>query len=161
MSKASPLTLEQRWAAIEYFVRGYGPHVTASWLGVRVWTVKALFERWQVRGTLAVMSAPSSKSYSLELKHEVVHRFLAGETAPDLAAEYEISSPQQVRDWVLKYRKHGAAGLRPQSRGRPPKTSDEAPTSELEQLREQNLALQAEVAYLKKLRALRAQQKHQ
>lgn len=156
MSKASSLTPSERRAAVVYFAQGHAPRATASVLGLSVSAVRGLFERWQVRGTLVLMSAPSSKSYSFELKYEVVQRFLAGETAPGLAKECGIASAQQVRDWVLKYRKHGVEGLRGRSRGRRRATGDESTPSEVEQLREQNLLLQAEVAYLKKLRALRA-----
>ncbi|WP_162943645.1 helix-turn-helix domain-containing protein [Arthrobacter celericrescens] len=105
------------------------------------------------------MTKPTKKSYSFEFKLELVERFLAGETAPDLAAEAGLSSPVLLKTWVRAYRREGADALRPKPKGRPrrPASPPPAEPSELEQLRRENARLRAEVAYLGKLRALRAQ----
>ena len=99
------------------------------------------------------------QSYTFEFKLALVERFLAGETAPDLAAEAGLSSPVLLKAWVRAYRRDGVDALRPKSKGRRKKTDDPQPaeTSELERLRRENELLRAEVAYLGKLRALRAQ----
>lgn len=78
----------------------------------------------------------SSSSLS-EFKLALVERFLAGETAPDLAAEADLSSPVLVKTWVRAYRREGADALRPKPKGRPrkPDAPPPAETSELELLR--------------------------
>ncbi|WP_216099023.1 helix-turn-helix domain-containing protein [Arthrobacter sp. SW1] len=105
------------------------------------------------------MTKPTKHSYSYEFKLALVERFLAGETAPDLAVEAGLSSPALLQKWVRAYRGEGADALRPKPKGRPRKPTSPPPAelSELERLRRENERLRAEVAYLGKLRALRAQ----
>lgn len=101
-------------------------------------------------------------SYSFEFKLALVERFLAGETGPDLAVEAGLSSRQLLQKWVRAYRRDGAEALRPKVKGRPAKSAAPPPwaeLSELERLRRENERLRAEVAYLGKLRALRAQER--
>ncbi|WP_370628844.1 helix-turn-helix domain-containing protein [Paenarthrobacter nitroguajacolicus] len=69
-------------------------------------------------------------------------------------------SPGTVTNWTRIYRRDGEDGLRPKKRGRRPVNRENAlPESEVEQLRRENERLRAEVAYLGKLRALRAQER--
>ena len=106
------------------------------------------------------MAKPTKQAYSFEFKLALVLRFVAGETAADLAAEAGLSSPQLLKTWARTYRREGADALRPKPKGRPRKP--DAPPgepSELERLRRENERLRAEVAYLGKLRALRAQER--
>ncbi|UNK44396.1 helix-turn-helix domain-containing protein [Arthrobacter sulfonylureivorans] len=107
------------------------------------------------------MAKPTKQSYSFEFKIALCERFLAGETFQDLAAEAGLSSPRLLETWVRAYRKEGADALRPKPMGRPRKPDDPPPAelSELERLRRENERLRAEVAYLGKLRALRAQER--
>jgi transposase-like protein len=125
-----------------------------------------------------VLVTKAPKSYSFEVKLALVQRFLAGETGPELAIEAGLSSRQLLQKWVKAYRLEGEDGLRPKPKGRlanaqaaPSAKSGAAPSrkpgtaprvadfSELEQLRRENEMLRAEVAYLGKLRALRAQER--
>jgi transposase-like protein len=101
----------------------------------------------------------AKQSYSFEFKLALVERFLAGETAQDLAAEADLSSPVLLKAWVRAFRREGPEALRPKAKGRPrkPETPSTAEIPELERLRRENERLRAEVAYLGKLRALRAQ----
>lgn len=160
MLRTSSLTVEQRAAAIELFDEGLARKSVASQLGVSVWAVDRLYDRWRVRGGGALVSKPSKRSFSFEFKLEVVQRFLAGETQLDLAREFDLSSPNLVRTWVRIYRREGEDGLRPKRRGRPPTPAQQATggENELEALRRENERLRAENAYLGKLRALRAQE---
>jgi transposase-like protein len=107
-----------------------------------------------------LVTKPTKRSFSFEFKLDVVRRFLAGETKLDLAREFDLSSPKLIEAWARKYRNEGEDGLRPKSAGRRPKP-DVVPgaASEVEQLRRENERLRAEVAYLGKLRALRAQER--
>lgn len=106
------------------------------------------------------MAMTGKRSFTFEVKLEIVRRFVAGEaTAIELAREHELSSPRLVQNWVRAYRREGEEGLRPKPKGRPAAAADSSGPSELEQLRAENLRLSAENAYLKKLRALREQRR--
>ncbi|MER6989478.1 helix-turn-helix domain-containing protein [Saccharopolyspora hirsuta] len=152
------LSAEQRVAAIELFDEGLGRTAVTTRLGVSRSAVNRLFDRWQVRGSAALVSKPTKRSFSFEFKLGVVQRFLAGETKADLAREFDLASPKQVETWARIYRREGEDGLRPKRRGRPPKPADHQEPggeSELQALRRENERLRAENAYLGKLRALR------
>ncbi|MFK0247132.1 helix-turn-helix domain-containing protein [Amycolatopsis azurea] len=101
------------------------------------------------------MSKPTKRSFFLEVKLEVVARFLAGETKLDLAREFDLSSPKLIETWARIYRKEGEGGLRPKRPGRPPKPAQRGSNgeSELEALRRENARPRTENAYLEKLRA--------
>jgi transposase-like protein len=153
----SSLTVEQRAAAIGLFGDGLARKAVASRLGVSVWAVGELYDRWRLRGSAALVSKPTKRSFSFEVKLEVVARFLAGEAKLDLAREFDLSSPKLIEAWVRIYRNEGEDGLRPKRRGRPPGPDGQGSggDSELEALRRENERLRAENAYLGKLRALR------
>lgn len=142
------------------FEDDHGVRSVAARLGASRDAVRKLHHRWLLRGAGALIMKPTKRSFSFEFKLEVVHRFLDGEaTAAELAREHDLSSPGLVKTWARKYRNEGEDSLRPTPRGRPP--GDPGPPerelSEVERLRRENQRLAAENAYLKKLRALRAQ----
>lgn len=153
----SSLTVEQRVAAVGLFGDGWARRAVATRLGVSVWAVGELYDRWRLRGSAALVSKPTKRSFSFEFKLTVVQRFLAGETKRDLAGEFDLSSPKLIEAWVRGYRDEGEDGLRPKRRGRPPVSDDQRSggDSELQALRRENERLRAENAYLGKLRALR------
>lgn len=161
MRKSSSLTEEQRIAVVALFEEGHGYKSVAAHLRVGLRAAQRLYMLWRVRGSDALVARPIKKVYSFETKLTVVQRFLAGETKVALAQEYEIPSPNLVSDWARRYRREGEDGLRPKPKGRPRKDPD-APVpelSELERLRQENEYLRVENAYLKKLKALRAQER--
>jgi transposase len=161
MHPRSSMSADQRVACIDLFEEGFGYRAVSSRLGVRVKAVKVLEARFKIWGRAALESKPTRQVYSFEFKMAVVRQFLDGDgTAPDLAREHQLNSPHQVRRWVQLYREQGEEGLRLKPRGRPKKISarPESPElSELDQLRRENQRLAAEVAYLKKVRALKNQ----
>ena len=103
------------------------------------------------------MRKPSNQSYSFDVKKEVVERFLAGETRMELAREFALSSPGIVKRWVHLWRQGGDEALMPKPKGRPKGSSKSQPLSEEDRLRRRVEQLEAENAYLKKLRDLRNQ----
>ena len=156
MPGPSVLSVEQRHAAIELFDDGWARRAVATRLGVSVWAVGKLYDRWKVRGSAALMPKPTKRSFSFEFKLEVVQRFLDGETKVSLAREFDLSSSKLVETWARVYRREGEDGLRPKRRGRPPRPAgQDSGEGELEALRRENERLRAENAYLGKLRALR------
>jgi transposase-like protein len=161
MRARSSLSEDQRAAAVALFEAGWAGHAVATRLGVSWPAIDRLYDRWRVRGRGALVVKSVKPSFTFEFKLEVVRRFLAGETKVALAREFDLSSPKMIETWARKYRNEGADGLRPKRAGRPPKPAgvESTEVSELEQLRRENERLRAEVAYLGKLRALRAQER--
>lgn len=151
------LTGAQRVAAVGWFELGLSDWATARRLGVARTPVKRLLRRWSLHGPEVLVDAPR-RSYSFELKRDLVRRFLAGEDPEALAREGGLSSALLLRKWAGLVRRDGEDALRPKRRGRPPRPAMDEQT-ELERLRRENEYLRAENAYLGKLRALQAQQR--
>lgn len=101
------------------------------------------------------MVPQTRRVYPVEMKVEVVRRFLAGEAKTSLALEYELSSPQLVSKWAQILREQG---LHPNRPGRSQSTGDRA-LGEVESLRREVGRLRAQNAYLGKLQALVEQQR--
>lgn len=161
MHACSSLSEDQREAAVAWFEKGIADSATASLLGVSRGPVGRLYRRWRIHGRGALVAKPTKRMYSFEFKLALVERFIGGETSPDLAAEAGLSSPRLLETWVRAYRREGAEALQPKPKGRPRKPDAPPPAElpELERLRRENERLRAEVAYLGKLRALRAQER--
>jgi transposase len=156
----SPLSEDQREAAVAWFEKGIADQAAARVLGVSHSPVKVLYLQWRIHGRGALVAKPTKQVYPFELKLALVQRYIAGETAQDLAAEAGLSSSGLLKNWAAAYRREGEDALRPKPKGRPGKP-DSPPVElpELERLRRENERLRAEVAYLGKLRALRAQER--
>jgi transposase len=161
MRSSSSLSEDQREAAVTWFEKGVADMATANLLGVPRPPVGRLYLRWRIHGRGALMTKPTKRAYSFEFKLALVERFAAGETAHDLASEAGLSSPKLLETWARAYRREGSEALRPKAKGRPRKHDASPPVelTELERLRRENERLRAEVAYLGKLRALRAQER--
>lgn len=160
MRTDSSLSEAQRAAAVGLFERGHSRNYVARRLGVSRDAVRALHDRWRLRGTEALVTRTVKRSYPFEQKHALVQRVLAGETKVAVAQEAGLSSPNLLAKWVRIYVRDGEAGLRPKVLGRPRAAQRDGPEpelSELEQLRRENERLRAEVAYLGKVRALSGQ----
>lgn len=162
MRPTSSLSEDQRVTAVALFESGWAGQAVARRLGASHSAIDRLYDRWRVRGKGAlVVKRPDRRSYSFEFKLEVVRRFLTGETKVALAREFDLSSPKLIETWARTYRNEGEDGLRPRQLGRPatPAGTESVEIGELERLRRENERLRAQVAYLGKLRALRAQQR--
>ena len=116
-----------------------------------------LYHRFRIHGRLCLVQKRTKQQYSYETKKEVVERFLAGATRQELAREYQLSADEIVTKWVSAWRKGGDEALRPKPKGRPKGSSKPKVLTEEEKLRREVERLQAENAYLKKLRDLRSQ----
>jgi transposase len=158
MNPHSSMTADQRVSAIDLFEQGFGPKAVSSRLDVSVKAVARLEARFKIWGRAALESKPTKQVYSFEFKLALVRQFLDGEdTMPAIALAHQLSSPKLLAKWVKIYRIHGEEGLRPKDKGRPKTASgaERVEPTEVEKLRRENQRLQAENAYLKKVRALR------
>lgn len=105
---------------------------------------------------------PQSTVYSLENKLEVIRYFKNNQVSLRKAClQFNIRSNSVLSNWLRIYGASGAEGLSEETRGKKrlmkPKITKKAPEKTLtehEQVLEENKRLRAEVAFLKKLRAL-------
>ena len=157
MRARSSLSERQREQLVECFEQGMGYRAAANIVAGSTSAIRNFYRRFQLHGRLCLVEKPTKQQYSFEIKKEVVERHLAGETRMDLAREFDLSSDILVRDWARKWRKGGDDALKPKPKGRPKGSAAPKRLSEEEKLRRQIARLEAENAYLKKLRDLRNQ----
>ena len=157
MRASSSLSVVQREQLVELFEQGLASKAAARVVGVSRDAARRLYRRFQLHGRLCLVEKPNKQHYSFETKKEVVERHLAGESMMGLAREFNLSSDALVKDWMVKWRKGGDEALRPKPKGRPKGSAVPKRLTEEEQLRRQVARLEAENAYLKKLRDLRNQ----
>ena len=153
----SSLSEYQREQLVECFEQGMGSQAAAKVVGVSRDVTRKLYRRFQLHGRLCLVEKPIKQQYSFEVKKEVVQRYLAGETKMDLAREFGLSSDQLVSYWSRQWRNGGDEALKPKPKGRPKGSAAPKPLTEEEKLRRRIARLEAENAYLKKLRDLRNQ----
>lgn len=155
MPRPSSLSEDQRQRAVALFEAGCGRESVATQLGVPPSTLRPLYDRWRIWGPAVLQPKPAHPGYTFDVKWAVVQGVVAGASKVTLAQEYGVSSLSLIDTWVRSYRSAGVDGLQPRARGRP--IDDRSvPETEVERLQRENERLRAEVAYLGKLRALRA-----
>ena len=155
----SSLSELQRQQLVELFEQGMGYTAAANLLGVALYPTRSLARRFKLHGRLCLVEKPTKQQFSFEVKKQVVDRFNAGESKMELAREFDLSSEQIVATWVRAWRAGGDEALRPKPKGRPKGSTSSKPITEEDRLRRQVEKLQAENAYLKKLRDLRSQRR--
>lgn len=124
-------------------------------------TVRRWAHQYQVHGQAGLRKKFSH--YSAAFKLSVLHRkWQEALSCRQVAALFDWRGGHGVvTAWERQYHEGGLDALEPKPRGRPKKMPKPKPpnaadeTRTLEQLRKENEYLRAEVAYLKKLRALR------
>jgi len=160
MYSKSTLSHSDAMSAVEMFEQGFTAKSVAISLDLARSPVQMLYQRWQLRGSGALVTR-DRRQYDFETKIQIVLRHIKGESGRALSEEYGLPSPSTVANWTSIYRREGEDGLAPKRRGRPPTDrGDSPPESEIETLRIENERLRAEVAYLGKLRALRSRERH-
>ena len=105
------------------------------------------------------MGGSGSRRYDWETKAAAARDHVEnGMTKAEVMARHGIASITPLERWCREYRAGGAEALRPKPKGRPKGAKSKPkpePTREQE-LAEEVAYLRAKVAYLEKLRALRA-----
>ena len=151
--------VEIREKAIGLIDAGYGKAALAGALAISVSVAEHWTHAYRAVGKEAFLSMGSKhKTYNRETKLAAVLDFLEGGlTKQEVMAKHAIASLTALEKWIRAYREGGPDALAPKPRGRaragegPP-----AAATREEELEAENRRLKAEVAYLKKLRALEA-----
>ena len=139
---------EERLLAVQKCLKGYAPKAVGRELGLDEHHVREWLLRYEQEGIVGLQKGPMKRADFAE-KGVPLHR---------ICAENHVSR-SAVESWTRIYKKGGYEALRdikPQGKGRKgmgrPKKQE--PQTELERLRYENEYLRAEVALLKKVRAL-------
>ena len=149
-----------REQAVEMFERGFGYRLTAGRLGVSAETVREWQKMYRVigRGGLLAMGVKRAK-YDYETKVAAARAVVdGGMSKPEAMVRFDIASATPLKKWCRLYREGGAQALKPKPKGRP---KGAVPPTREEELEERVRKLEAQVAYLKKSIALKAQRRSQ
>ena len=147
--------VETRRAAVELFRSGRGCDIVSGALSVPRTTVRQWQRIYRAFGSEVLLRMDGKQAvYTYEQRVAAARAVVEGGMAkPAAMAEFGIMSAAPLDRRCRLYREGGAEALRPKRKGRP-KGSKSRPRSREEELEERCRALEAEVAYLKKLRAL-------
>lgn len=149
-----------REQAVEMFERGCGYGLTARRLGVSAETVREWQKMYRVigRGGLLAMGVKRAR-YDYETKVAAARAVVdGGMSKPEAMVRFGIASATPLKQWCRLYREGGAQALKPKPKGRP---KGSVPPTREEELEERVRKLEAQVAYLKKSIALKAQRRSQ
>ena len=147
--------VEARRRAVDLFDSGMGRRAVSRALGVPSQTVEKWQQIYRAFGSEVLLRMDGKQArYTHEQKVAAARAVVeGGMTKPEAMAEFGIMSRAPLDRWCRLYREGGAEALRPRPKGRP-KGSGARPRTREEELEERCRMLEAEVAYLKKLRAL-------
>ena len=149
-----------REQAVEMFERGCGYALTARRLGVPAETVREWQKMYRAigRNGLFAMGVKYAR-YDYETKVAAARAVVdGGMSKPEAMVRFGIASATSLKKWCRLYREGGAQALKPKPKGRP---KGAVPPTREEELEERVRKLEAQVAYLKKSIALKAQRRSQ
>ena len=152
-----------RKQAVKMFESGLGYDLTAKRLGVSAATVREWQKMYRVIGRSGFLAMGIKQArYDYETKVAVAKAVVdGGMSKPEAMMRFGIASATPLKQWCRLYRQGGAQALKPKPKGRPKgSVRAVAPTRE-EELQERVRKLEAQVAYLKKSIALKAQRHSQ
>ena len=164
------LTLEDKLKIIELREKGYSYEMIGKQFKVRDSTIKRIWYRYKNHGVNGIIHPLKNRSYSPELKLEIINRVFQGESKTSLAAIYNLPGECTIISWMKKYEELGYNGLENKPKGRPKsmprKPKEETKTikdntpltknerEEYNELKKKLEYLEMENEYLKKLDAL-------
>ena len=149
-----------RKQAVQMFEKGRGYRLTAKRLGVPAETVRHWQKTYRVIGKdgLLAMGVKHAR-YDYETKVAAARAVVeGGMSKPEAMTRFGIASATPLKQWCRLYREGGAQALKPKPKGRP---KGSVPPTREEELEERVRKLEAQVAYLKKSIALKAQKRSQ
>ena len=149
--------IETRRLAVELFEDALGYRAVARRLSVPKEAVRKWLDVYRAFGSEVLLSMDGKQAvYTYEQRVAAASAVVdGGMTRQEAMKTFGIMSMSPLKKWCRLYREGGAEALRPKPRGRPRGTGGK--TRELtreEELEDRCRRLEAEVAYLKKLRAL-------
>lgn len=152
---------EMRKKAAELIEQGHGANSIAFELAIPLDNARKWIYTYKSVGRKIFLEMGSKhKHYDYETKLAVAQDFVEfGFTRQEVMAKYHITSVTQVKAWAHKYREGGEKALIAKKKGRPRKAGQESASVKTreQELEIENSRLKKEVAYLKKLRALKAE----
>jgi transposase-like protein len=148
-----------RGEAAKLIAGGYGRFALASALAIPVGIAEEWVHAYWAVGEEGFLSMGSThRRYDYETKLAAAQDYVdGGLTRQEVLSKHGIANLTQLKRWARAYREGGPEALRPKPKGRP-RAEGEPPraVTREEELEAENRRLRAEVAYLKKLRALKA-----
>lgn len=146
-----------RELACGLFDRGLGPRAAAAILGIPAKAVGKWHLTYRAVGRDGLLNMGKAHArYDYETKVAAASAVVDGGMAkPEAMERFGIASLSPLKRWCQLYREGGAEALRPKPKGRPRKEA--APTTREEELEREIRRLEAQVAYLKKSIALKAE----
>ena len=139
---------------------GLGRRAIGAALGVPHEAVRRWLEKYRAGGTELLLKMGGKQArYDYETKVAAARAVVDGGMAkPEAMERFGIASATPLRQWCRLYREGGAEALRPRPRGRPRGSgATGAPRTREQELEERVRRLEAQVAYLKKSIALKAE----
>ena len=153
-----------REQAAQMFEKGRGYRLTARKLGVSAATVREWQKMYRVIGRSGFLAMGVKQArYDYETKVAAARAVVdGGMSKPEAMTRFGIASATPLKQWCRLYREGGAQALKPKPKGRPKGLGVGAvPPTREEELEERVRKLEAQVAYLKKSIALKAQRRSQ
>lgn len=149
-----------RERAAELFDERFGCKSVARRLGIPAGTVRKWQQTYRSVGRDGLLNMGKTHArYDFETKVAAAKAVVGGGMAkPEAMRRFGIASESPLRRWCQLYREGGAEALRPKPKGRPKGPGAKAaPKTREEELEERVRKLEAQVAYLKKSIALKAE----
>ena len=152
-----------REQAAQMFERGCGYGLTAKRLGVSAETVREWQKMYRVIGKDGLLAMGGQQArYDYETKVAAASAVVdGGMSKPEAMVRFGIASATPLKNWCRLYREGGAQALKPKPKGRPKGSVRSVPPTREEELEKRVRKLEAQVAYLKKSIALKAQRRSQ
>ena len=152
-----------RKQAAQMFESGLGYDLTARRLGVSAATVREWQKTYRVIGKDGLLAMGGQQArYDYETKVAAARAVVdGGMSKPEAMVRFGIASATPLKNWCRLYRQGGAQALKPKPKGRPKGSVRAVPPTREEELEKRVRKLEAQVAYLKKSIALKAQRRSQ
>lgn len=157
----------------EYLKGQAGYRTLSAKYGVDRKLIRIWINNFKQFGTYGLMNKKSKRIYSFEFKQYVTQLYLtSGMSYQELALQVGMTNPSTITRWVLDYKALGPIALKPKKKGKKRIVDKnikacvikngnlEEQRKLLEHLKDENLRLRIENAFLKELRRLRLEEKH-
>ncbi|ARM71768.1 ISBmu5a transposase [Listeria monocytogenes] len=153
-----------KYQVVQAYLSGEGGrNFIAKKYGVKASTnVRKWVRQYEVLGYSGLERRKNKQEYSMNFKLDVLHYYYqSGLDMERVAIKFNLPSTQCLSIWKKQFNTHGIDGLKPKQKGRPSmsKQSESQKSIQKKKSREQELErelelLRAELAFIKKLRAL-------